>query len=189
MMQLLCIGLILAAAPVFLSDGYSQLDPFPPVDAENCITLSAERLDGDRVELTYQCDVSRYEFSGVPVDIYLGATAFSSATSSSGVTCGSPRACGVDEYLDSGDLYLLDGGGGASRYTGTVGQPSWSRVSFPPVPISGTGIVEVPDEMTVRFAIVLLRSGSGEFIRTDGLPVELSDCLSPVTSSGARQAR
>ena len=159
---------------------------------QNCINLNAESVGGNKVALTYRCEFSPYDYSGVPVNIYLGATAFSPDTSSSAVTCTSPGACSVGDFVNSGNVYILDKGFNVYKYTGKVKEPTWSGVRFPPFPTSGSGILgNVPDDVTVRFGVVLVNSSNGEFIRTDGLPVEMADCvggMSPSPSGSVRQA-
>jgi hypothetical protein len=190
--------------------------------------LAAKSLGGNNVELTYRCEFSPDDYSGVPVNIYLGATVFTPGQTSS-VTTTSPRACSVDEFLTSGNVYILDKefkvykykkkvedegddddeeggkdgalkekshgrslppeprGGKPDPEDGKVKEPTWSGVSFPPVPVSGSGILpNVPDSMTIRFGVVLLRSSNGEFLCTDGLPVEMSNFVGPGTSGSAR---
>lgn len=183
------VAILCAGASAFAPRSDARSDSASAAKAA-CVLLTAERIDGGRVELNYRCDFSRYDYAGVPVDIYLGAAAFSPSTSSaSGITCASPGACGVEEFLGSGGVYLLDSGFSPRPYAGVVERPSWIGVSFPPAPLDGTAIVEVPGDIEVRFAVALLYSGTAEFIRTDGLPVELSECMSPVTTGGAVQAR
>jgi hypothetical protein len=62
------------------------------------------------------------------------------------------------------------------QYEGTVREPTWRDVSFPPVVISGSiavGIPEFPGDFVIATAFI--RRSNGRFVRDDGLPVENSN--------------
>ena len=144
----------------------------PPIP--NYINLSvspATVSPGTAVTLSYVCDFSTYDYEGVPVDIYLAAI-------KSPVTSDAPSS--VADALAGGTVYLF-GRNMTSVYvfTGSVGQPTFSGVAFPPVPISGTVAVTTPAASSFAgdyvFATAFIRRDTGGFVRTDGLPVENSN--------------
>ena len=142
----------------------------------NYINLEAGPLSvspGGVVTLNYACDFSRWDFQGLPVDIYLAAVA-------------DPLAGAVDapssvaDTLSGGAVYLFGRGmRSVYLYTGRLREPTWSFVSFPPAATSGSVRVTAPASALFAgdyvFATAFMYSGVGLFIRDDGLPVENSN--------------
>jgi hypothetical protein len=150
--------------------------PFPG----NYIQLDGVEGGGRRVTLSYRCNLSQYDYRGVPVNIYLGATGGGSSLGD---------VCSTGSFLKAGNVYLYGPGLKAYKYKGSVGRPTWSGVAFPPQSTAGSVSISLPGKLKgARYGVAFIQSGSGEFVRTDGLPVETTGYLTPSTTSSARQA-
>jgi hypothetical protein len=131
------------------------------------------------VTISYSCNFSPYDYQGVPVNIYLGATGGSSF---GGI-------CDTYSFLNAGNVYLYGPGLKAYKYKGSVGRPTWSGISFPPQSTTGSVTVSLPGKLKgASYGVAFIRSDNGEFIRTDGFPVETTGYLTPSTSNSVRQA-
>jgi hypothetical protein len=136
---------------------------------------------GEAVTLSYLCDFSRWNYEGVPVDIYLAAVK-------------NPRVIdapsSVTDCLSGGTVYLYGRGmKSAYRYTGTVKEPTWRNVVFPPAPILGAFRIVSPSSPAYTgdyiFATAFIHHGTGRFVRDDGMPVENSN-LFTIRQQGSR---
>ncbi|MCX6340156.1 MAG: hypothetical protein NTX71_09605, partial [Candidatus Aureabacteria bacterium] len=105
------------------------ITPTPP----NYINLTIESgylKAGEHGRLKWSCDFSRWDYRGSPVNVYLAAIRnpkINNAPSS------------IADALAGRELWLFENGmRNAYRYTGKVRRPTWSRVVFPPAPLTGT---------------------------------------------------
>ncbi len=144
-------------------------DPTPNYINLEAIPTSVD--PGEAVTLSYSCDFSRWDYMGVPVDIYLAAI-------KGPVVSDAPST--VQDALNGSTVYLF-GPNMSSVYVfaGTVGDPTFSNVAFPPVPTSGSLNISAPSAPGFAgdyvFATAFIRRDTDGFVRTDGMPVENSD--------------
>ena len=126
---------------------------------------------GSPVTLSWSCDFSAWNYRGVPVNIYLAAIRDPNAVDA-------PSSVG--DTLGGGEVYLWGPGmGSIYRYSGSVGAPTYSNVSFPPVALSNSINIATPTDHSFAgdyvFATAFIRSDGAGFVRDDGLPVENSN--------------
>lgn len=126
---------------------------------------------GERAPLAWECDFSRWDYRGAPVDIYLAAIR-------------APRVANgpssVADALAGGEVFLaVNGAREWRRFEGTVEAPTWSAVLFPAASTSGSITIPTPADPALAaeyvFATVFARSDGSGFVRTDGMPVENSN--------------
>lgn len=141
----------------------------------NYIELTGTPAGKGKVALSYSCDFSLYDYYGTPLNVYL-------AVAGGSVSSG---PCRVNAFLNARDVYIYDRTLTAHKYDGHVGAPTWSNVSFPPIPTSGQVKLTLPKglEGQAYFGVAMIRRDTGAFVRDDGYPIEVS----PATSSSARQ--
>jgi hypothetical protein len=65
------------------------------------------------------------------------------------------------------------------RYRGGVREPTFTNLAFPPAPLNGSFPISVPAAQgyagAYAFAAVFILRDTGRFVRTDGMPVEISN--------------
>ncbi len=160
------------------SDGDSRLYVFegPPTPVPNYINLGASPASvspGSSVTLSWTADFTQWDYQGVPVNIYLAAIR-------SPLVSDAPSS--VSDALGGGTVFLF-GSRMATiyRYTGSVREPTFSGVAFPPVALSGSRNINVPANPALAgdwvFATAFIRRDTGVFVRDDGLPVENSNAF------------
>jgi hypothetical protein len=86
----------------------------------------------------------------------------------------------VEGALEGDAVYFFGRNmGRVYRYTGSVREPTFSAVAFPPARVSGEISLRAPGSAALAgdyaFAAAILLHRTGAFIRTDGLPVEVSN--------------
>jgi len=140
--------------------------------ASNYINLAVSPAyvpGGSSFSLTWSCDFSTWNYQGVPVDIYLAAIKDPAV---------SYYPSSVSDALAGGTVWFF-GRNMSYASTGSPREPTWSRVPFPPAALSGSLPFTPPEGDMWKgewvFAAVFIRSGTGQFIRGDGLPVENSN--------------
>lgn len=142
----------------------------PPPNYINLSVMPAPVIPGDKVTFGYSCDFGTWDYEGDPVDIYLAAI-------KDPVVGDAPSTVG--DALGGGTVYLFGPRMVPYRYTGAVQGPTFSSLSFPPLPTSGSVSIRVPAVAGLKgnyvFAAAFIRHGAGSFVRTDGLPVENSN--------------
>jgi uncharacterized repeat protein (TIGR03803 family) len=126
---------------------------------------------GDAVAMGWECDFANWNYRGVPVNVYIAAIKDPKAVDA-------PSS--VTDALAGGEVYLAaDGMARWYRYTGSVGAPTWSNVSFPPVATLGFQGITTPTDAAFRgnwvFAAAFIYSNGSGFVRTDATPVENSN--------------
>lgn len=134
----------------------------------------------DELTLSWSCDFTRWDYQNTPVDVYLAAIIWPFVAE---------RALSVEETLQKScwGNWILFFGEDAKRaylYDGTIPGPTFRNVIFR---AGASGSLRLhpkfPDEVKhgltqqCIFAVALVHSGSGRFIRTDGKPVEGSNCF------------
>ena len=144
--------------------------------AQNYVDLarSVINLTGG-VKLTYGCDFSTYNYQGVPVDIYLAAI-------HNPIVSDSPSS--ISDAVSGGAVQIFRPGmRNTYTFTGMFDLPTFSNVVFPPVPPAGSLLIDTVSTNTYdgnyALAAVFTYHGSTDFVRTDGLPVEVSTIFTP----------
>ena len=173
--------------PAAGTGSYDTTDPFDvnwsgqptptPTPLPNYINLTANPVSfnpGEGVTLGWTCDFSRWNYEGIPVNIYLAAI-------KSPKVIDAPSS--VKDALAGGIVYLA----GAKLksvyvYRGKVKEPTWSNVSFPPVKTAGSFTIRTPNNPAIAgdyvFATAFIKADGRGFVRDDGLPVENSNLFS-----------
>jgi outer membrane protein assembly factor BamB len=142
----------------------------------NYVNLSASPTSvspGGTVEMSWQCDFIQWNYQSVPVNVYLAAIKDPKVIDA-------PSS--VADALGGGMVFLAaDRMREWYQYQGSVKEPTWSSVAFPPVPMSGSTSLPVPTNLGLAgdwiFATAFVRRDTGGFVRTDGLPVENSNAF------------
>ncbi|MEI6634064.1 MAG: hypothetical protein WCP22_09640 [Chlamydiota bacterium] len=148
----------------------------PPPELPNYLTLGAEleNLDGV-VRVSYRVDFGRYDFEGVPVNVYLAAV------TSPAFSEGEPFS--LDDLFASGEVRIFTSTMRSYVYAGTVNGPTFRDVVFPSVPVEGTLLIDTTTsgiyQETHALAAVFINAATGEFVRTDGLPAAGSGTFTP----------
>ncbi len=145
-----------------------------PAHQSNYINLEVTPTSaspGGYILLTFRTDFSHYNYEGLPVDVYLAAVKKPKVTD---------VPSSVSDVLGGGGVYLYGNKmQSVYRFNGTVREPTWSNIAFPPVAASGSRTISVPSNPAISgdyaFAVVLVLRDTGNFVRTDGLPVENSN--------------
>lgn len=154
------------------------IGPTPtPTPLPNYVELAASPgsvAPGGTATMSWECDFSRWNYQGVPVDIYVAAI------KAPGVINGPSSTA---DALGGGAVYLWGPGmNSIYAYTGSVGEPTYSNIAFPPGPVSGSKQIEVPDNPALAgdwvFATAFVKADGSGFVRTDGTPVENSNVFS-----------
>jgi len=146
------------------------------VQAQNYVDLevSVINLTG-RVKLTYGCDFSTYNYQGVPVDIYLAAI-------HNPIVSDGPSSIG-DTFSSGGVQLFRPGMRSTYTFTGSFAVPTFNNVVFPPAPTAGSLVIDAVSTNTYdgnyALAAIFTHHGSTDFVRTDGLPVEVSTIFTP----------
>lgn len=142
----------------------------PPPNYINLSVAPAPIIPGGTATFAYRCDFGTWNYQGVPVDIYLAAVRaplISDAPST------------VGDALGGGTVYLFGRNMVPYLYTGTVREPTFRNLSFPPIPTSASVSIPVPALPGLAgnylFATAFIRRDTGAFVRADGLPVENSN--------------
>lgn len=143
---------------------------------QNYVDLDVDVVNPNgAIKLTYSCNFDTYNYQGVPVDVYLMAIhnpAISDGPSS------------IADAFSGGAVQFFRPGM-RSSYAPSSGSiaPTFSNVTFPSVPTAGSLIIDTVSTNTYEgnyaIAAVFTRHGSADFIRSDGLPVEMSNEFSP----------
>jgi hypothetical protein len=143
---------------------------------QNYVDLDVSVVDlNGAIRLTYDCNFDTYNYQGIPLDVYLLAI-------HNPVISDGPASI-TDAF--SGGVVRLFRPGMQSSFTPGSGPiaPTFSNVIFPPAPIAGSLIIDTVSTNTYEgnyaIAAVFTRHGSADFIRSDGLPVEISNTFSP----------
>ena len=144
--------------------------------AQNYVDLASSviNLTGG-VKLTYGCDFSTYNYQGVPVDIYLAAI-------HNPIVSDSPSS--ISDAVSGGAVQIFRPGMRSTyTFTGSFAVATFSNVVFPPVPPAGSLLIDTVSTNTYdgnyALAAVFTYHGSTDFVRTDGLPVEVSTIFTP----------
>lgn len=138
------------------------------------LTASIENLNG-MVRLAYDCNFDTYNYEGMPVDVYL--LAIHNPAVSDG-------PASITDALSGGGVQVFRPGMQSSYAFGSSPLvPTFSNVAFPPVPVAGSFVFNTVSTNTYEgdyaIAAAFTRHRSPDFIRTDGLPVEVSNTFSP----------
>lgn len=137
------------------------------------LDVSVANLNGT-IRLTYNCNFDTYDYQGIPLDVYLVAIhnpAISDGPSS------------IADAFAGGAVQLFRPGMRSSYlFGGSPLIPTLSNVIFPPAPVTGSFLIDTVSTNTYEgnyaIAAVFTRHGGADFIRTDGLPVEVSNTFS-----------
>ena len=126
---------------------------------------------GERLILSWSCDFSVWNYRGVPVDIYLMAI-------KNPAVVGTP--CSLSDALDGGTVYVFEPGMHSTYiYSGNFREPTLSNITFSSATPSGTDTITDHEGEFCRgdyvFAAFMKRSANGNYIRTDGRPIENSN--------------
>ena len=146
-----------------------------PVPA-NYVELTAspaQAQPGGTVSMGWSCDPSGWNYSGVPVDIYVAA--IKKPTVVDGPSSTATALGGSEVYLAADKMASW------YRYTRSVGAPTWSGVVFPGAPTSGSKQVTLPTDSSFKgdwvFATAFMKADGSGPVRTDP-PVENSNVFS-----------
>ena len=159
---------------------YCFRDPTPTPTATplpNYVDLGASPgsvSPGGTESMSWRCDFSRWDYEGVPVDVYIAA--IRDPRVADGPSSKEDALAGGAVYLagkQMKDWYL---------YEGAVKYPTYENVSFPPVALTGTKPLAIPNNPALAgdwvFATAFIRRDNGQFVRPDGKPVENSNIFS-----------
>jgi outer membrane protein assembly factor BamB len=142
----------------------------PPPNYINLSVAPVPMIPGDTATFAYRCDFGTWDYEGVPVDIYLAAI-------KNPLVSDAPST--VSDALGGGTVYLFGRTMVPYLYTGTVREPTFRNIPFPPIPTSGSVSIPVPAVSGLAgnyvFATAFIRRDTGVFVRADGLPVENSN--------------
>lgn len=147
-----------------------------PTELPNYLTLAAEleNLDGV-VRMSYRVDFGRYDFEGVPVNVYLAAV------TEPVFSAGDPFS--VDDLFAGGEVRIFTPEMRSYVYDGVVDGPTFRGVVFPQVPVEGSILIDTAPAGIYResyaLAALFTRADTGEFVRTDGVPVTGTDIFRP----------
>jgi uncharacterized repeat protein (TIGR03803 family) len=146
---------------------FSQALPTPVPNYIN-LAVSPETVPaGAQVTITYTCDFSQWDYRNQPVDVYLAAIRSPLVSDGPG---------SVDEALGGGTIYGYNRG--MRSVAPGVRQPTWTRVTFPPVATTGTVKTTVPGPAgNWVFATAFRYSNTTIWVRSDGEPVENSNLI------------
>lgn len=137
------------------------------------LAVSIENLNGT-VRLSYNCNFDTYNYEGIPVDIYLAAI-------HNPVVSDAPASI-ADVFAGGTVLLFREGMQSSYTYGNSPLVPTFSNITFPSVPVAGSLLINAVSTNTYEsnhaFAAVFTRHGSLDFIRSDGLPVEVSNAFS-----------
>lgn len=152
------------------SDIYAQRArtvPGGPGAGSNYINLDLDAGGGELV-LDWACDFGSWDYQGAPLRVYLALIRNPAVEDGPSSTADALSGEAVYLYTNRmGDSYLYDG---------SVREPTWNGVSFPPVAFAGTLRTALPEEPgDYVFAVAFIRSDTGAFVRPDGQPVENSN--------------
>ncbi len=148
--------------------------PTTPTPTPNYVNLGARPVTvspGGSVNMTWSCDFSRWNYEGVPVNIYVAAIKDPKVIDGPSSTA---------DALSGGMVYLA---GPQMKewylYTGSVKEPTYGNIAFPPAPINGSMQLLVSSNPALVgdwvFATAFIRLDTGQFVRDDGKPVENSN--------------
>ena len=136
--------------------------------------MALEDLSGN-LRLDYRCDFQRYDYEGAPVDVYLAAVA--------GPIFSGEEPFGLNELFAGGEVRIFRPDMETYESNGVVEGPTLRGVSFPPAPAEGSLMINTVSASIYRqpiaFAAVFVRSGTGEFVATGGLPAVGSNIITP----------
>jgi C1A family cysteine protease len=164
-----------ACEVTYLLYGAGTPMPVPtPTPVPNYVELDAspsESTRGAAVTLSWGCDFAAWDYSGVPLDIYI-------AVVKDPVVVDSPSSIG--EALSGSTVYMFGPGMRSMyRFQGSLDAPTFGNVSFPPLPMTGSTRIAIPANASLAgdyvFAAVFIRRDTRKFARLDGLPVENSN--------------
>jgi len=137
--------------------------------------LSAKKEDEDgNVRLHYTCDFQRYDYRGTPVDVYLAAVAGPRFTDDEPFNLGT--------LFDADEVRIFRADMGTYVSNGVVEGPTFRGAVFTSAESSSLLINTVSSEIyrqPFAFAAAFVRSGTGEFVATDGFPVAGSGIVTP----------
>ncbi|MCX6353634.1 MAG: SUMF1/EgtB/PvdO family nonheme iron enzyme [Candidatus Aureabacteria bacterium] len=143
-----------------------------PAPTPNYINLSvspASISPGGLITLSYSCDFSMVDYRNRQFDVYLAAVR-------SPIVPDAPSS--VADVLAGSEIYIFSPNmSGAYLYKGMVDQPTFSKVTIPPVSTSGNLMLTAPPvsgfSANWAFAVALFYSQAGP-VRSD-LPMENSN--------------
>lgn len=150
--------------------------PPTPTPIPNYVQVSAypeQEHPGGTVSVDYSCDVSDWGYAGVKVNVYI-------AVIKDPKVINGPSS--VRDALSGSMVYIFNRGmKGAYRYTGTLREPTYSNIKFPPTPLDGSFPLHIPPSSSYAGEWVVgacfVRSDNGRFVRLDGSPVENSNLI------------
>jgi hypothetical protein len=150
--------------------------PLESGSVQDYVVIATTEMNSDGlVGLTYHCALEAYNYDGAPLNIYL--LAIENPMAHDG-------ACSIDDVNASGSVrvfgpnmsgtYLLEGG---------LQTPTFSGIAFPSVFEEGSLVINTAAAGIYHglcaIAVVFTYQGTGEYLRTDGLPVEVSNIFTP----------
>lgn len=145
--------------------------PAPPTPAAPARSLElalspASVGPGGRITLSWRCVFDRWDYRDRPVDVYLAVLKDPAGDGSS---------CRVSDALASGAVWFF--APGLAGLSGAAWGPAFSGVVFSDSFRAGELRFAVPaaEGGGYAFAAAIVDGGTGEFVRTDGTPVEVSN--------------
>jgi uncharacterized repeat protein (TIGR03803 family) len=141
--------------------------PTPVPNYINLAVSPATVSPGGQVTISYTCDFSQWDYRNQPVDIYLAAIRSPLVSDGPGT---------VNEALGGGTIYGYNRGMRSVQVG--VRQPTWTRVTFPPVATTGTVKTTIPGPAgDWVYATAFRYHGTTIWVRSDGKPVENSNLV------------
>jgi hypothetical protein len=127
------------------------------------------------VRVNYRCDFHRYEYEGIPVDVYLAAVV--DPVFEEGIPFG------LEDLFAGGEVRIFRPDMSSYESNGVVEGPTFRGVTIPPAPVEGEVVINTVSSEIYRqpcaFAAVFVHAGTGEFVATDGFPATGSGIVTP----------